>query len=67
MGTIRPESKAIEEVRRWRKEAYDARQRMTPAQLIEHDRRVVEALGLSHLREEKVTSPWEPKTSQDAA
>lgn len=49
MDNERPESKTLEEVRRWRKEAYEARQKMTFEEQERHDREVAERLGLSHL------------------
>lgn len=62
-----PESKTIDEVRRWRKEAYEARRGMTIEQQREHDRKVAEQLGLSHLREIQIVPPWKKQSDLDAA
>lgn len=43
------ESRMLDEVRRWRREAYEARQRMTPEELEKHDARLAEKLGFSRL------------------
>ena len=43
------ESKALEDVRRWRKESYEARQRMSLEEQLRHDRELAERLGLSNL------------------
>jgi len=63
MATIKPDPKSVEDVRRWRKEAYDARQKMTPGELAEHDRKVAESLGLAHLPELRVgnTAPLDQR------
>jgi len=44
-----PEPKSIEDVRRWRKESYEARQRMSLEEQLRHDRELSERLGLGHL------------------
>jgi len=49
MATKPRESRTLEGVRRWRKEAYEARAKMTPEQVVRHDRDVLEGLGLAHL------------------
>jgi prephenate dehydrogenase len=54
MATIRPDPKSVEDVRRWRKESHEARQKMPPGELAEHDRKVAESLGLAHLSELRV-------------
>lgn len=52
MGTIKPESKMLEEVRRWRREAYEARRGRSFEELDREDRALLERLGLFHLLEE---------------
>lgn len=47
------ESQTLRDVRRWRKEAYDARQRMSPAELKAHDDKIESmavAMGLKVIR-----------------
>jgi hypothetical protein len=50
MAKIKPESHMLEEVRRWRQEAYQARKPLSAEERAKHDRAAIEALGLSSLR-----------------
>lgn len=63
MATTPRESKTLEHVRRWRKEAYEERSRMTPEELVRHDREVAERLGLADL---PVASTVQAKTAKKA-
>jgi hypothetical protein len=54
---IKPESKMLDEVRRWRKEAYEQRQRQTPAQRAEESERLAAALGLRVMDEKDLVKP----------
>lgn len=57
MATIKPESKMLEEVRRWRREVYEERLGMTFEQRAEEDRRLAEELGLRTVRPEDLIKP----------
>lgn len=49
MAMIPRESRTLEDVRRWRKEAYDEWAKMTHEERVRYERELVERLGLSHL------------------
>lgn len=57
MGPIKPESRMLDEVRRWRRDAYEERSRKAPAQNAEDDRRRAAALGLQVLDEPALVKP----------
>jgi hypothetical protein len=49
MATTKPDPPSVEDVRRWRKEAYDARQKLSDSELAAHDQQVADQLGLANL------------------
>lgn len=49
MPTTRRESKMLEEVRRWRREAFEARSKRSAAERAADEQKLIESLGLTHL------------------
>jgi len=62
MATTPHESKTLEDVRRWRKEAYEEWAKMTHEERVRYERELVERLGLSHL---PVAETLEPGTDRE--
>jgi hypothetical protein len=57
MATMKPESRMLEEVRCWRREAYEARRAMTPEQLAAQNQRNASELGLRSVRPKDLVKP----------
>lgn len=67
MATNRPESKTLQDVRRWRKDAYEARQRMSPEEVARHDRGLAAKLGLRVVSPEDLARSRRTGTRGNAA
>lgn len=62
---IKPESKMLDEVRRWRREAYEARRQMSFEERAAEDRKLADELGLRPVPLDQLARP-QPESARKA-